>query len=874
MKQSKNLKKKMDRRMSSSSSSSEEYIPPPSFKVVQRSHKKHNNKHKSEDEHLYCNSDCTEEYSNTCNTNSSKSSIKQGPPGLDGTIVDCIKITKCGLSALNGSEQISLCGRFIGDICLLIDSGILYEWTGSSWILIRCQPDMPYYFYASNTCKIWHVKHTGCKPNKYKGKEGDLVIDTLTCSIYCKTKCGWKLQCGMCCDEDKCPEKCPTGATGTLFDCVCLSLTGRLGTINPNISLLPGQINDLYLQYGTNSMLYQYNGSQWLENPLLTGLYNCCTNEPLTLPFLFYGINVTTGDHLIINMVNFELNVWSEYTARINDKILDCCTGYVYTYDGVQWPSSTCTLKGPTGQTGRTGTTGNTGQTGATGTIFECVCFSLTGRLGTEDPNVIGLTGATGDFYLRYGCCGMLYEFNGLTWLDDPSLSSLTNCCTNQPLTFPFLFYGLNINTGNYLIIQVISFLPNINYEFTLRVGDKILDCCTGYVYTFDGVQWPPSTCTLKGPTGATGPTGLLGQTGPTGGATGPVGPTGPTGTQGSTGATGTTFECVCLSLVGRIGLEDPNTIGLSGSIGDYYFLYGLFVMLYYYDGANWIENPLLTDLFNCCTGDPLTFPFLFYGLSIDTGLYLIINVTSVATNLFTIVTARIGDNILDSCSGNVYTYDGTQWPPSICNLMGPIGSTGSTGFTGSIGPQGSTGPIGSTGSTGSTGVTGSSGSQGETGPLGDTGATGLQGVQGPTGATGFTGATGLQGIMGATGPALYINSSFNGITGLVSTVNDFVNIFTLIGPNVNLARLSGANVAINGNNTGNVSVQIIDSMSNVLADNYGFPISVPNVTEIVSLTVTGNQTNVVSLWSIQATITSGLVTSIDNFNVMLSYSK
>jgi BclB C-terminal domain-containing protein len=531
--------------------------------------------------------------------------------------------------------------------------------------------------------------------------------------------------------------------------------------------------------------LFELQSGVWIDVSNLVGLVDYYGN-PITQPFLFYGLNINTGNYLIINVIDLGSNLTPEFVMRPGDKILDCCSGNVYVYDGVQWLSN-CNLRGPTGYTGATGVmgatgvtgpkgdtgdtgmtgvtgaTGATGETGATGTIFDCVCIGLTGRMGTAPPSTLGpLPGVEGDLYLQFGGSCDLFQLQGGSWTDVSNLAGLVDYYGN-PITFPFLFYGLDINTGKYLIINVIDIATDQCEEFILRVGDKILDCCSGNVYMYDGIQWL-TNCNLRGPTGYTGATGVMGATGVTGpkgytGDTGMTGVTGATGATGGTGATGTIFDCVCIGLTGRMGLQEPSVLGpLAGVEGDLYLQFGLSCDLYKYTSGVWTDASNLVGLVDYY-GNPITQPFLFYGLDVNTGKYLIINVIDLATDQCAEFVMRIGDKILDCCSGNVYTYDGTQWL-SNCNLRGPTGYTGDTGVTGATGE---TGPTGATGETGATGPTGETGATGETGPIG---ATGLQGLIGDTGATGVTGPTGLIGDTGALGGIGPTGSTGVGETG------------------------------------------------------------------------------------------------------------
>jgi hypothetical protein len=125
--------------------------------------------------------------------------------------------------------------------------------------------------------------------------------------------------------------------------------------------------------------------------------------------------------------------------------------------------------------------------------------------MGLQEPSLLGpLSGVEGDLYLQIGLSCDLYKFTGGNWVDASNLVGLYDYYGN-PITEPFLFYGLDVNSGLHLIINVVDLLNDVCNNYMLNVNDKILDCCSGNVYTFDGVQWL-SDCNLRGPTGPTGP--------------------------------------------------------------------------------------------------------------------------------------------------------------------------------------------------------------------------------------------------------------------------------------------------------------------------------------------------------------------------------
>lgn len=267
------------------------------------------------------------------------------------------------------------------------------------------------------------------------------------------------------------------------------------------------------------------------------------------------------------------------------------------------------------------------------------------------------------------------------------------------------------------------------------------------------------------GPQGIIGPTGFLGPIGPMGatghigatGATGLKGATGNNGATGNTGATGTIIKPICISLKGRMGTIEPSLLGpLPGVFGDLYFQHSILGACILYQcniEGLWFDNSNLVGLIDPL-GNQVTEPFYYYGLNVDTGLYEIVYIVSMVNDICNTLILRSGDIVVDSCSKDVYKYDGMQWV-FIVNLTGATGNTGATGVTGDTGATGDTGVTGFTGATGDTGATGNTGAlgvTGDTGPTGALGVTGAAGIKGDTGVTGSRGDTGINGSTGATG--------------------------------------------------------------------------------------------------------------------------
>nr|QBK88558.1 MAG: collagen triple helix repeat motif-containing protein [Mimivirus LCMiAC01] len=87
-------------------------------------------------------------------------------------------------------------GDFPGQCCLNLSTSIIFKWTGETWCIDPNQPDSPFNFFDTNTCKIWIG--VLCEPaEELLCKIGDLLIDELTCDLYILTEDGWKLKCRL-----------------------------------------------------------------------------------------------------------------------------------------------------------------------------------------------------------------------------------------------------------------------------------------------------------------------------------------------------------------------------------------------------------------------------------------------------------------------------------------------------------------------------------------------------------------------------------------------------------------------------------------------------------------------------------------------------
>jgi len=197
------------------------------------------------------------------------------------------------------------------------------------------QPGKPYYFYANNTHRIWRIHECGVYPDEYVARIGDLFIDVLTGNLYIQTECGWKLKCelrgcqGPTGDSSLNGITGPTGTTGamgTIIECICIELTGKNGTVEPDLvqSLTPVE-GDFYLQMQPmgDCNLFQYLSGSWQSKSNLSGILDKEGNQ-LATPFYYLSISVQDGKQRIILVNDLANDDCVIFTLRVNDKVLDC----------------------------------------------------------------------------------------------------------------------------------------------------------------------------------------------------------------------------------------------------------------------------------------------------------------------------------------------------------------------------------------------------------------------------------------------------------------------------------------------------------------------------------------------------------------------
>lgn len=201
-------------------------------------------------------------------------------------------------------------------------------------------------------------------------------------------------------------------------------------------------------------------------------------------------------------------------------------------------------------------------------------------------------------------------------------------------------------------------------------VGDYYLNTTNGDVYTKTGESSWTLTGNIKGPTGDTGPAGATGAAGPAGatgaaGAQGPAGPAGPAGADGADGADGSKWYA---------GVGPPDN-GL-GVMGDFYLDGELGDVFEKIGAAEWSSNYNIKGT----VGDTGSAgPAGADGAKWYAGLGAPAGGTGV-----------VGDQYLDTSTGDTYEKTGVSTWSNTGNIKGPTGAAGAAGADGADGAAGS----------------------------------------------------------------------------------------------------------------------------------------------------------------------------------------
>ena len=535
---------------------------------------------------------------------------------------------------------------------------------------------------------------------------------------------------------------------------------------------------------------------------------------------------------------------------------------------------------GGVGPTGPQGSVGDTGPTGAQGDVGPTGDVGQTGPQGDIGPTGSqGEQGATGPT----GADSTVPGPQGPTGAAGTSVNILGNVDTaaNLSINYPTPNVGDGVLTIDlkHLWVWSGSSWTDVG-NITGPQGDLGPTGSTGPqgAQGIAGVTGPTGAQGDKGDPGSTGPTGAQGDVGPTGstGPTGAVGPTGDMGDAGPTGAPGTDALWNFLGLYSDTPAYQEGDIvtyagetyrrnGVSNSITGFHP-----TVITYWDkiaerGANGSEGP--TGAAGAQgnvgptgargpQGDPgssgnpgETGPTGDSGAQGDQGPQgdpgSPGSLWTSGTGLAPAPGTNLGDQYLDSDTGNVYSWDGETWiytgnikgpqgdvgptgdngaplyngtgapgdtntlwydtvtgrlyvyydsnwidaSPGLVGPAGPTGANGVTGPTGANGAVGATGPtgadstvVGPTGSQGSQGAVGPTGPQGTAGTNGSVGPTGAQGTAGSNGATGPTGATGTTGPTGATGSLSATGSIIGTLTNVTLVAGSYSYVFDNTG--------------------------------------------------------------------------------------------
>lgn len=686
----------------------------------------------------------------------------------------------------------------VAEYALEFNTGILYRSVNGTWQVVSNPPVEYYYLSAGATGaqkQIYYVRNRGSTTTACGTFDisvgatgstqssvvlvsqdcgilpGDKFLDCCSNQLYTFGATGpfpeWSLAC-VCKDNPSC-DNCSDIPIGIDIKTGCIKYSGYCGQSISNIP--PYDVGTYFLDIGGDFELFQVissgTGKIWSQ-PI-----------PIKEPYLFFCFNNNnTAEGVIWNVIPQQddlshengcgYNLGTAFGNPIGTRFFDCCSSRIFTLTDIITGIFTCASDFPVGFA--TGITGGCPIPGPTGTIFGsgptgcceiqneiCLlktgCIKYIGRCGNSPPTQPPINYGVGEYFLDLTDADLWQvQLNGVTkyWLGP----------IHQP--GPYLYFCTDTDMiYNVIPVDRVSIEEGCVIPLDVIQGyqkcSKLFDCCSGIIYTFNGLIW---TCQHDLPFSFSGITGC-----PPAGSTGTI--VGPTGTACCNfGSGGDSFVCIGDAdvLAGQCWqVLNPTCPGPAGTFA-----------LQLSDGSVWVSNgtawqSLIQPLgyyFICTESFPTS-----SCIGMTAPLYQIFFVTGIIgqTEFLPVRVQdrdnlRVGSKVLICENQTLYELgpDGFH----ICCTFGGPGPIGPTGITGPTGPTGVgiTGPTGVTGPTGigGIGITGPTGPTGLIGPTGIIGGIGITGPTGPTGPTGLgatgsttlsIGTTGSTGSTGSTGP-------------------------------------------------------------------------------------------------------------------------
>jgi len=269
----------------------------------------------------------------------------------------------------------------------------------------------------------------------------------------------------------------------------------------------------------------------------------------------------TQNETLVMKLQGLPLDLITTPPTAGQSLVFNGSTWLPSTLAGIQGPAGPRGLDGPAGIQGPIGLTGIQGLIGLTGPMGPVGATGLKGLDGLDgktilsgpgSPDVTGVGGSPGDFYLDTVLNRLYGPKVAGTWLGALSVSlvgstGLTGAAGSHGPMGPAGSTGAAGPTGS-----------------QGPIGATGSTGATG-LSGAQGLSGPAGSTGVAGPIG---PQGSVGATGPSGaaGGTGSQGPTGPTGSTGATGLPGAQGMIGPTGLQGSIGPIGP--IGVSGATG------------------------------------------------------------------------------------------------------------------------------------------------------------------------------------------------------------------------------------------------------------------------------------------------------------------
>ena len=336
---------------------------------------------------------------------------EMGPTGCCGGSIVCMCIYS-GSTQPSSADKVGTTGSVVGELCLALDDGDVFQWDGSAWEHLTPHPEFPFLFIDTDTNITYEATTLGQPVNAINCANYCLVLNPKDCKIYECVDGNLEEKCTLSCGESGITgptgeqgiqgptgDVGPTGETGMIgptgeqgiqgmtgppsdncscsLECLCI-FTGATQESSSDKPGNPGSVVGEYCLAIDDSDLFQWDGTTWEH----------VVPQPTT-PYLY--IDSSTSDIYRITQLGDPATLvqCEDVGTVLNEK-----DGYLYGCEDGNLVQK-CLLMGPTGEQGIQGPTGEQGMTGPTGEMGAQGIQGPTGEVGVTGPQ--GLIGPTGD---------------------------------------------------------------------------------------------------------------------------------------------------------------------------------------------------------------------------------------------------------------------------------------------------------------------------------------------------------------------------------------------------------------------------------------------------------------------------------------------